>query len=171
MPALIGHRTDRRRRRRVAHVTRAAEFPPAPPERLARWEGFAKWDEPYFPKLVGLEVLEVRDGYCRMRLPWRFELTQPAGVVHGGAIATLIDSVVVPAIGVGYDDQVRFATVDLHVQYQGAVIGEDMVAEGWVTRRGRTVVFCEAEVLTASGAAVARGMMTYRVAPPAVPSP
>jgi uncharacterized protein (TIGR00369 family) len=115
---------------------------------------------------LGIEVLDIRDGYCCLRLPWKFELTQPAGVVHGGVVASLIDSVVVPAIGAGYDEEVRFATVDLHVQYQGAVVDQDMMAEGWVTRRGRTVVFCEAEVRTDDGAVVARGMMTYKVSPP-----
>lgn len=147
-------------------MNRAADFAPAPPDRLARWSGYAKWNETYFPKLVGVEVEEIRDGYCRMRLGWRAELTQPAGAVHGGVLATLIDTVVVPAIGVGYDEPVPFATVDLHVQFHGAVVGQDMVAEGWVTRRGRSVVFCEAEVCTADGAVVARGMLTYRVSSP-----
>lgn len=144
---------------------RAGAFPPASPERLEPWTGFGHWDTTYFPSLVGVEVEEIRDGYCRMRLPWRRELTQAAGVVHGGVIATLIDTVVVPAVGVGYDRPMRFATVDLHVQFQGAVVDEDMVAEGWVTRRGRSTVFCEAEVLTAAGRVVARGMLTYRVSP------
>lgn len=147
-------------------TTRADRFPPLPSHRLERWSNFGRWDETYFPRLLGIEVVEIRDGYCRMHLPWRFELTQPAGVVHGGVVASLIDSVVVPAIGGGYDEPVRFATVDLHVQYQGAVVRQDMSAEGWVTRRGRSVVFCEAEVTTVDGEVVARGMMTYRVSPP-----
>lgn len=147
-------------------TNRADDFPTLAPNRLERWATFGQWDQTYFPKLLGIEVLDIRDGYCRMRLPWRFELTQPAGVVHGGVVASLIDSVVVPAIGAGYDEPVRFATVDLHVQYQGAVLQTDMVAEGWVTRRGRSVVFCEAEVTTSSGDVVARGMMTYKVSPP-----
>ena len=150
----------------MAAVSRAADFAPALPGRLARWANYAEWAEPYFPKLVGVDIEDVRDGYCRMRLPWRFELTQPAGVVHGGAIATLVDCVVVPAIGVGYDDDVTFATIDLHVQFHGAVVEQDMIAEGWVTRRGRSIVFCEAEVMVPDGSGVARGFMTYRVSAP-----
>src|SRR5579885_1379489 len=69
----------------------AARFPPLPADRAARWREFGKWDVPYFPKLVGLELEEARTDYARMRLRWRPELDQPAGVVHGGAIATLID--------------------------------------------------------------------------------
>jgi uncharacterized protein (TIGR00369 family) len=102
-----------------------------------------------------------------MRLPWRPELTQPAGMVHGGAIATLVDSVLVPAIGSGYDEPRNFATIDMQLQFRGAVLGEDMVAEGWVTTRGRSIVFCEAEVTTVSGKPVAKAMLTFRVLGPA----
>ena len=145
-------------------TARAHLFDPLPAQRRERWQNFGRWEQPYFPAWLGIEIVDLREGYCQMRLPWRFELTQPAGVVHGGVVASLIDTVVVPAIGGGYDEPVRFATVDLHVQYQGAVVGHDMLAEGWVTRRGRSVVFCEAEV-TAGDDVVARGIMTYRVSP------
>lgn len=143
-------------------MDRASGFPPLPESRARRWSGFGNWDSVYFPSLVGIEVDEIREGFCRMRLAWREELTQPAGVVHGGVIATLIDTVVVPAIGASYDQPVRFATVDLHVQYLGAVQQADMVAEGWVVKRGRSTVFCEAEVLSAERL-VARGLLTYAV--------
>jgi len=148
-------------------VSRAEGFDPLPPERAALWAGYGKWDEVYFPRLIGLEVEEVRVDYCRMRLPWRPELTQPAGVVHGGAIAALVDSALVPAIGSGYEERRAFVTVDMQLQYRGAVVQEDMVGEGWVTVRGRSIVFCEAEVLTATGKPVAKGMLTYRVLGPA----
>jgi len=151
-------------------VSRADAHDPLPPERAAVWAGYGQWDETYFPKLIGLAVEEVRADYCRMRLPWRSELTQPAGVVHGGAIAALVDSVVVPAIGSGYEERQAFVTIDMQLQYRGAVVREDMVGEGWVTVRGRSIVFCEAEVVTASGQPVAKGMLTYRVLGPE-PSP
>ena len=102
--------------------------------------------------------------YCRMRMPFRPDLEQPAGVVHGGAIATLLDSVVVPAVGQAYDVTTRYSTVDMHVQFLSALVGDDAIAEGWVVRRGRTTVFCEAEVVAAStGRVVARSMLTYNV--------
>ena len=72
--------------------------------RCARWSNFAKWDTVWFPQFLGLELEEVRADYARMRLAYRRELDQPAGVVHGGVIATMIDTVVVPAVGTGYDE-------------------------------------------------------------------
>jgi uncharacterized protein (TIGR00369 family) len=131
---------------------------------LERWAGYGEWERAYFPTLLGMQLEEVRTDYARMRLPFRPEIEQPAGVVHGGAIAALLDSVVVPAIGQAYPVEARFATVDMHVQYLSAAIGEDLVAEGWIVRRGRSVVFCEAEVRGATtGKVIARSMLTYNV--------
>ncbi len=142
---------------------RADQFPPLDAELAERWKTFGAWERPYFPQLVGLQVEEIRTDYCRMRLPYRPELEQPAGVVHGGAIATLIDTVVVPAIGQAYPLDTLYLTVGMNIQYLGAVREEDAVAEGWIEQRGRSMVFCAAEVLTASGRRAATGTLTYKV--------
>lgn len=148
-------------------MSRAEQFPPLAPDLVAKWSKFGNWEREYFPTLVGLSVEEVRTDYCRMRMPFRMELEQPAGVVHGGAIATALDSVVVPAVGSAYSAEHRYSTVDMHVQYLAALVKEDGIAEGWVVRRGRTTVFCEAELVGAdSGKLIARSLLTYNVSAP-----
>ncbi|MFP5255356.1 MAG: PaaI family thioesterase [Acidimicrobiia bacterium] len=143
----------------------AARFAPLEDaELLARWSKFPQgWDRTYFPNLVGLELEEVRTDYARLRLRFRPELEQPAGVVHGGAIATLIDTVVVPAVGQAYDAGTAFFTVQMDVRYLGSVVGQDAIAEGWIEKRGRSIVFCRAEVRVPSGQLVADGTLTYTV--------
>jgi uncharacterized protein (TIGR00369 family) len=145
---------------------RADRFAPLPADAAERWAKFGNWDRTYFPNLVGLQVEELRTDYCRMRLPYRPELEQVAGVVHGGAIATLIDTVVVPAVGAAYGAGWTYMTVTMDIQYLGAVAGEDAIAEGWVTQRGRSIVFCQADVTTAGGRAAATGTLTYKVSAP-----
>lgn len=145
----------------------AARFAPLADEAVAaRWARFGQWGTTLFPNLVGLELEEVRTDYARMRLPFRPELEQPAGVVHGGAIATLVDTVVVPAVGQAYDPGWAYFTIQMDVRYLGAVVGEDVVAEGWVDQRGRSMLFCRAEVRLPSGRLVADGTLTYTVRPP-----
>ena len=113
---------------------------------------------------LGLEIEEVRTDYCRMRMAFQPVLRQAAGIVHGGAIASLLDAVVVPAVGSAYGKEARFSTVDLHVQYLSALVDEDAVAEGWVVKRGRSTVFCESQVVGAtSGKLIARSVLTYNV--------
>jgi len=143
----------------------AERFEPLAPEQEAIWQVFPGGAGVYFPTVVGLRIEEVRRDYARMRLPYRPELDQPAGVMHGGAIATLIDTVVVPAVASAYDHRPRMLTVNMVVQYLGAVVGEDAVAEGWVQKRGRSMVFCRAEVRTEQAGLVATGELVYAVRP------
>jgi uncharacterized protein (TIGR00369 family) len=148
-------------------MRRADNFAALDSALVERWSNFGNWERMYFPKLVGLQIEGLRMDYCRMRMPFRDELEQPAGVVHGDAIATLLDSVVVPAVGSAYPATARMSTVDMHVQYLSALIQDDAVAEGWIVRRGRTTVFCESEVVAATtGKIVARSILTYNVSIP-----
>lgn len=143
---------------------RAHLHEPLPPGRAAQWSRFGRWEQTFFPTFVGLELEEIRVDYGRMRLPYRPELRQPAGVVHGGAIATLIDTVVVPAIGSAYDQRPNMLTVDMQIRYLDAARESDLVAEGWVVKRGRSIVFCQAEVVNdPDGTVVAEGWLTYRI--------
>jgi len=142
---------------------RAHRFEPLAPERAERFAGFVPGRPEYFPGVVGIRLEEVRLDYARMRLPFRPVLNQPAGVMHGGALATLIDTVVVPAIASGYEEPRRFLTIDMQVHYMAAVVEEDVVAEGWIVKRGRSTVFCRAEVLAAKAGLVATGTLVYKV--------
>ncbi len=145
-------------------MNRAHQFAPLQADAAARWSKFGAWERTYFPSFVGLVVEEIRVDYCRMRLPYRPELDQPAGIVHGGAIATLLDTVMVPAVGSSYPLDTRFSTVDMHIQFLSPLVQHDAVAEGWIVKRGRRVVFCEAEVRRAGDdVLVARSMLTYNV--------
>lgn len=160
-------------RHTVAMSPRAEDFDLLPRSVAEAWSNFLTWDDQvYFPQMVGIEVEELRRDYARMRLPWRPELNQPQGLMHGGAIATLIDTVVVPAIGTAYDTPRPFSTIEMSVRYLGPVRKEDLVAEGWITRRGKRIAFCDVGVRTASGVVVATGALIYIVgSPPSAEEP
>jgi uncharacterized protein (TIGR00369 family) len=138
---------------------------PLPPEHLALWKTVFAPDgtTPLFPRLVGLVLEDVRRDYARMRLPFRAVLNQPGGVVHGGALATLIDTVVVPAIASAYPSVPEMLTISMTIDYLGAVRGEDAIAEGWVEKRGKRTVFCRAEVRSAGGELATRASLVYSV--------
>jgi uncharacterized protein (TIGR00369 family) len=142
---------------------RSEQFSALDPARSAIWSRFGKWDTVWYPQFLGIEVEELRQDYARMRLPYRPEFRQPAGVVHGGVIASMVDTVVVPAVGSGYDEPRQLFTIDLQLRFLAPVVDDDVVAEGWVTQRGRQIVFCDAEVRSGAGAIAATATMTYKV--------
>ncbi len=130
---------------------------------LERWliEAF---DGTLYNQLLGVQVEEVRRDYGRLRLPFKPELLHPGGVVHGGAIASLIDAAAALAIFSRLTEPPRSsATIDLHVHYLEAVVDEDLIAEAAIRRRGRSIVFVTVEVTTASGTVVAHGELSFRV--------
>ena len=143
---------------------RAEQFATVDAETEGRWRKFATGPTIVFPQLLGLEIEDVRHGYCRMRMPLRQEIKQAAGLVHGGALASLLDSVLVPAIGVTVPPGSQYSTVDLHVQYLAALTDDDAIAEGWIVRQGKRTVFGESEAFAASsGRLVAKAILTYSV--------
>lgn len=152
----------------VGTAVNAARFAELDDEKAQRWTTFFNEPErPFFPSFVGLVCEEVRVDYARMRLPYRPELNQPAGVVHGGALATLVDTVVVPAIAQGYDEIPAMFTVHLGLNFISALVAVDAVAEGWVVRRGYRTLFLAVEVRNATtGELCVTGDLVYQVKPP-----
>lgn len=145
-------------------MTIADRFPPLPQEAAERWADFPLWEQTTnFAAHLGFVVEEMRQDYARLRLPARQEMNQPAGIMHGGAIASLIDTTVVPAVGWSAGGN-SFVTISMDVQYMSAVAGEDAVCEGWIEKRGKSIAFCRAEVRGAdSGKLCATASLVYKV--------
>ncbi len=60
----------------------------------------------------------------------------------------------------------QMLTLTMNVEYRSALVKSDAVAEGWVTQRGNSIVFAEAEVRAADDArVVANGRLVYKVRP------
>ena len=49
------------------------------------------------------------------------------------------------------------------LRFLAPVVDEDAVAEGWITQRGRSIVFADAEVRGASGTLAATATLVYKV--------
>jgi uncharacterized protein (TIGR00369 family) len=146
-------------------LTHAARFEPLEPDRAERWSAFPSVEGgPYWAHKVGFELVALRADYAAIALRIRDDHRQAAGVVHGGVLASMLDTVVVPAVGGAYAERVAFTTVDMTIQFLGAVAGGVVVAEGWVVQRGRSIAFCQAEARN-DGRLVATGLLTYKVSP------
>ena len=109
-----------------------------------------------------------RPGHVTLALPWRKALeTRRAGVMHGGAIASLIDTAAGGAVlTLREEDDATWAgiaTLDLNVSYLNAAMAE-IVAEATVLRASRTIVFVGVDVRDRAGAPIAAGRVTYMIA-------
>jgi acyl-CoA thioesterase len=121
---------------------------------------------PFF-RLIGLEVVDLEPGWSKTRLEHREDLTQPAGIMHGGVIASVIDSGIAHALLLTErfqelrEDGGALVSVDLRVKYLRPVSEGTITCESTVLRLGRQVIHAEAIVTNAEGKEVAQGDATY----------
>ena len=52
---------------------------------------FRKVEQEPYPKLLGIRLLDVDEGYARCEMEYRDDLDNISGIAHGGAIFSLID--------------------------------------------------------------------------------
>jgi uncharacterized protein (TIGR00369 family) len=86
----------------------------------------------------------------------------PIGVVHGGLVCTLLDSVTACAVHSTLERGVGYTSLDISVSYLRPVTAASglLTARGWVTRRGRRAAFAEGEVTAPDGKVVATAKST-----------
>ena len=102
----------------------------------------------------------------RLRLPYVEALTTIGDMVHGGAIASLVDVAATAACWAhpGLDATSRGTTIGLTLNFLNAGRGQDLVAAADVIQRGKSIVVCDVTVSGADATVVARALVTYKLA-------
>jgi uncharacterized protein (TIGR00369 family) len=121
---------------------------------------------PYWTHL-GIRVESAARGHVRLSLEMRDELgTRLPGIMHGGAIGSLIDSAAGAATSTlrEADDETwgGQATTDMNATFLAAATGR-VVAEATVLRNSRSFSFVQVEVRAEDESLVAVGRATYTI--------
>ena len=77
--------------------------------------------------------------------------TQSGPIIHGGLVATLLDTAMGGACWSTLEEGETFLTADLHVEFLRSSRPGTLRAEGKVVHRTKRVVFCAAELYDAAG--------------------
>jgi len=111
--------------------------------------------------LMGLVTGDVGPDHARTTLPWRADLTNSRGDIHGGTLMSVLDFTL-SAAARGGDPGVGMATIDMTTSFMSPGTG-DLVIEARCLRRGASIAFCEGEVRGADGQLVAKASATFKV--------
>jgi uncharacterized protein (TIGR00369 family) len=120
-----------------------------------------------FNKYCGIEIRRWDPEAVELFLPYSDTLSAHQAIFHGGVVAALLDTTASGAVIAGHDfaKGSRITTISLSVQYLSVAPGEDLLATGRCTRRGRSVHFAEAQARgAASGKVVATGQVSVSIA-------
>ena len=114
-----------------------------------------------YARLLGIQLERVAPGEATLTLAIRPELTQNHGVVHGGAIASLLDTATAFAILTLLEPDERVTTVDLTISYLRPAVEGTLQATARVLRQGRRLFTVSAELVDSGGTLLTTALSTY----------
>ncbi len=114
-----------------------------------------------YARFLGLRLGEIHNGQVSIHLDVRDELKQNQGVVHGGAIASLIDTASAFAVLTQIETDERVTTTDLTIHYLRPLTSGRMTAAARVVRGGRRLFVLSVEVTNETSVLVATAVTTY----------
>ena len=110
--------------------------------------------------MIGLELTEWGEGAIAFRFapPPSMRSGEPASV-HGGALATALDTAATFAIiSSAHHDA---GTVDLRVDYMRPAVDREFRVEGRTTRLGKSLGWADSQITTADGRLIATARGTF----------
>jgi uncharacterized protein (TIGR00369 family) len=111
--------------------------------------------------LLKLELGEMKRGLATLHLEVRDELRQNNGVVHGGVIASLVDSAAAFAIITLLEKGQTSTTVDLTIHYLRPWLRGRATARARVVRAGRRIMTIAIDVLNEDEALLATALTSF----------
>ncbi|MEP6705864.1 MAG: PaaI family thioesterase [Pyrinomonadaceae bacterium] len=114
-----------------------------------------------YAKLLGIELDEATRGSARMHMDARQDLRQVSDVLHGGSIASLIDTAAAFAVITMLEPDQSTTTSDLTIHYLRPVSSGSVAAEARVLRSGRRLLVVTVNVFDNLQALVATAVTTY----------
>ena len=129
----------------------STSFIPPDPRYAARVQ--ASFDRQAAMRTIGARITRLEPGRVDVHLPYREDLTQQHGFIHGGITGMIADS----ACGyAGYSLMPADASV-LTVEYKINMLspgqGEALIARAWVLKPGKTLVITQCEVFAVQNGA------------------
>lgn len=120
----------------------------------------------HFDELIGTEWLDDDPDHARVRLPLRDELRQPVGLLHGGVMSTLVESVCSRATALTVLGEGMAAMgQSISVSFIRPITAGAAEVRATARHRGRTTWVWDAEVLDDDGRLCALAQMTIAVRP------
>ncbi len=119
-----------------------------------------------FDELVGTEWLDDEPGHARVRVELRDELRQPVGLLHGGVLSTLVESICSRATALAtMGDGMMAMGQSISVSFIRPITAGGAEVKATARHRGRTTWVWDAEVVDGEGRLCALAQMTIAIRP------
>jgi len=118
-----------------------------------------------YPRHLRMELVSISVDQSVVKLKTEQCHLQPFGIVHGGVLATLIDTATFWSVFLRLPEDAGLVNIDLKLNYLKSVSTGAMTAQGRCIRAGRSINYAEASVKDKEGNLIAHGTSTLMVLP------
>ena len=101
--------------------------------------------------LIGARMASIEPGRCEIELPFRADLTQQKGYLHGGIVGMIADTACGYAAYSLMPASASLVTVEYKINILAPGRGERMLARAEVIKSGRTLSIARGEVYAEQG--------------------
>ncbi|MCB5203771.1 PaaI family thioesterase [Neorhizobium sp. T786] len=124
---------------------------------LVQYENFSP-----FVEFLGVTIVHQGEDQVQTSLPSQPVLQNRKGDIHGGVIATLLDTTLGMAARGEMDQQAASSTLSLTVNFLSPARGE-LLCSARCVRKGRSIRFVEGQITDKDGEVVATAVATFKV--------
>lgn len=118
-----------------------------------------------FNKKLGVKVEAFERQHAVLSMEYVPENTTVKDIVHGGAIAALVDCAATAAAWSTIDDPLAYRgiTIDLTLNYLASAHACTLMADAKILKQGKTVTYLEVTVTGQNGESVSKSLVTYKL--------
>lgn len=123
-----------------------------------------------YAELLGTEWLESDPDRARARIPIRDDLRQPFGLMHGGVLSSLVESICSHSTALAvFEEGMAAMGQSISVNFLRPITAGHAEVNARARHRGRSTWVWEAEVLDAEGRLCALAQMAIAIRPRSSP--
>lgn len=116
-----------------------------------------------FWSLIDTDLVDVKKGWAKVKLPYDKKLDHAYGSAHGAAVFAPADSAVAMALqGMVEKDEV-FTTVEMKINYLKPFYKGEIIAEAEIVHKGGNLAIGDVEIRDSKGSLVAKALATYMI--------
>lgn len=117
-----------------------------------------------FMQCIGLQPKEFTPELTRTHLPWRADLTNSRGDIHGGTLMSALD-LTLSAAARANDPSTSMATVSMTTNFLEPA-AESVTFEARCLRMGKSLAFCQGQALSEDGSILVTATATFKIIRP-----
>ncbi len=117
-----------------------------------------------FHTLIGIQIVEWRDGFARVALDVLPKHLNAAAIIHGGTLMTMLDEAgSLCGLWCSVKGNRRWSvTVDMDCRFVGQANGGRIFGTGEIVSHGRSLYFTRTEITDAEGRVLAYGASSHK---------